>query len=954
MSNESIKRRESSLSVASYKPPNSDDYENGDWRKDNDSVKTLRGESPVSIKYTRNGDADSLKSADSGRPPSKNENELESRPNSKSSTQSHDSKNQNNLRLNSRDNSVASLEINAIASLPDNENVQTDIEDHHSHSDKVSRSSSVKSQESRPGSTDSKVVSRPLSASSKKSLESNKVENEGSLHEEVSLDGGSMKSLSEKQRSSSVNEEVVSPEHIDEIDHESASIKSNAPSSLLRNDSNISKASSRVDSAQESHTNVENSSSRPQSPQGDSKHSSRPPSSQGGSKHSSRPPSSQGGSKHSSRPPSSQGGSKHSSRPTSNTSLAEYHRPDSVISKQSLKDTTSNGSRPMSSKSNVSIQSKHSTKSSNSVIGEVDADENDLVDESNDVNEELIDQQAEGAPHSDMETNDNDPEINTDIHEGEEKAEEVEEPLIEESKAIELGSEKDDKEEDDDDIGSVHSEKVSGDATTGVTDTGPQSTTQEQDDEMALGNTNEKEGEEFPSPEEERNEMEETEVENLERDNLDLEEDEEEHEIIPSLEHSLSIPDEDKAEYTVSAPESRRNSLAEESNTFKPHLSLAEKMVPAKSLVYKKVHRGKTPYYLKNIRSTIHQTFTSNLNYDKICLPKLRNDSKGDNDSGVDESTQNSGISSSPKKNLSGGANKSTFSPNGSPLKNRSGRTTLKPLSHAPRFARSKSVPKPLSSFSFSQQQTPEPIKKVSMNKIKVGMTSSPNLKQIHSKIGSLEKAHHRPGGGNFKVESRKLDWNSSSKTNAYNKGYVPSGGEKKIEVQKLEWKAQSRIRSLDNAAHRPGGGSKKIQVHKVEWNANSKVGSNDNVKHRPGGGNVKIINQKLDINVKQGKVGSLENVKHKPGGGEKKVFNDVEYLKQMSEHSNMSSRVHSNTNSRRRESISSNRSSEDSGPTRQMTNSSVYVLPEKKPLYKPHSYQSQVARKMSPMSSGF
>ncbi|XP_071744430.1 uncharacterized protein tau isoform X3 [Lepeophtheirus salmonis] len=495
----------------------------------------------------------------------------------------------------------------------------------------------------------------------------------------------------------------------------------------------------------------------------------------------------------------------------------------------------------MSSKSNVSIQSKHSTKSSNSVIGEVDADENDLVDESNDVNEELIDQQAEGAPHSDMETNDNDPEINTDIHEGEEKqAEEVEEPLIEESKAIELGSEKDDKEEDDDDIGSVHSEKVSGDATTGVTDTGPQSTTQEQDDEMALGNTNEKEGEEFPSPEEERNEMEETEVENLERDNLDLEEDEEEHEIIPSLEHSLSIPDEDKAEYTVSAPESRRNSLAEESNTFKPHLSLAEKMVPAKSLVYKKVHRGKTPYYLKNIRSTIHQTFTSNLNYDKICLPKLRNDSKGDNDSGVDESTQNSGISSSPKKNLSGGANKSTFSPNGSPLKNRSGRTTLKPLSHAPRFARSKSVPKPLSSFSFSQQQTPEPIKKVSMNKIKVGMTSSPNLKQIHSKIGSLEKAHHRPGGGNFKVESRKLDWNSSSKTNAYNKGYVPSGGEKKIEVQKLEWKAQSRIRSLDNAAHRPGGGSKKIQVHKVEWNANSKVGSNDNVKHRPGGGNVK------------------------------------------------------------------------------------------------------------------
>merc|ERR1711962_895705 len=32
-------------------------------------------------------------------------------------------------------------------------------------------------------------------------------------------------------------------------------------------------------------------------------------------------------------------------------------------------------------------------------------------------------------------------------------------------------------------------------------------------------------------------------------------------------------------------------------------------------------------------------------------------------------------------------------------------------------------------------------------------------------------------------------------------------------------------------------------------------------------------------------KVGSMDNVKHKPAGGDKKVFNDVDYLRQMSDH---------------------------------------------------------------------
>ena len=44
-------------------------------------------------------------------------------------------------------------------------------------------------------------------------------------------------------------------------------------------------------------------------------------------------------------------------------------------------------------------------------------------------------------------------------------------------------------------------------------------------------------------------------------------------------------------------------------------------------------------------------------------------------------------------------------------------------------------------------------------------------------------------------------------------------------------------------------------------------------------------MDQKIKIKVQKGKVGSLDNVKHKPGGGDKKVFNDVEYMRQVSDH---------------------------------------------------------------------
>lgn len=65
-----------------------------------------------------------------------------------------------------------------------------------------------------------------------------------------------------------------------------------------------------------------------------------------------------------------------------------------------------------------------------------------------------------------------------------------------------------------------------------------------------------------------------------------------------------------------------------------------------------------------------------------------------------------------------------------------------------------------------------------------------------------------------------------------------------------MEWKVSSRIGSLDNAQHRPGGGKIKVANVKLEFrqNAQSKIGSKDNITHTPGGGDKKIPTQKLEF----------------------------------------------------------------------------------------------------------
>jgi microtubule-associated protein tau len=73
-------------------------------------------------------------------------------------------------------------------------------------------------------------------------------------------------------------------------------------------------------------------------------------------------------------------------------------------------------------------------------------------------------------------------------------------------------------------------------------------------------------------------------------------------------------------------------------------------------------------------------------------------------------------------------------------------------------------------------------VAEVPMNKVQVGSAPSPNLKTVRSKIGSLDNASYKPGGGKFKIENRKLDFSKTQpKIAAKNDTYVPGGGDKKV-----------------------------------------------------------------------------------------------------------------------------------------------------------------------------
>ncbi len=64
---------------------------------------------------------------------------------------------------------------------------------------------------------------------------------------------------------------------------------------------------------------------------------------------------------------------------------------------------------------------------------------------------------------------------------------------------------------------------------------------------------------------------------------------------------------------------------------------------------------------------------------------------------------------------------------------------------------------------------------------MQVGFAPSPNLKAVHSKIGSLANANYKPGGGNVKIESQKIKIEAKPRIGARNENYSPSGGDVKV-----------------------------------------------------------------------------------------------------------------------------------------------------------------------------
>uniref|UniRef100_A0ABI8AQG0 Microtubule-associated protein n=1 Tax=Felis catus TaxID=9685 RepID=A0ABI8AQG0_FELCA len=157
---------------------------------------------------------------------------------------------------------------------------------------------------------------------------------------------------------------------------------------------------------------------------------------------------------------------------------------------------------------------------------------------------------------------------------------------------------------------------------------------------------------------------------------------------------------------------------------------------------------------------------------------------------------------------------------------------------------------------------------------------STPDLKNVRSKVGSTENIKHQPGGGRAKIEkkteaaatARKPEPNAVTKTaGPIASAQKPPAGKVQIVSKKVSYShIQSKCGSKDNIKHVPGGGNVQIQNKKVDISkVSSKCGSKANIKHKPGGGDVKIESQKLNFKEKaQAKVGSLDNVGHLPAGG--------------------------------------------------------------------------------------
>lgn len=110
-------------------------------------------------------------------------------------------------------------------------------------------------------------------------------------------------------------------------------------------------------------------------------------------------------------------------------------------------------------------------------------------------------------------------------------------------------------------------------------------------------------------------------------------------------------------------------------------------------------------------------------------------------------------------------------------------------------------------------------------SKVKI-FSQKVEIRNVSSKIGSLDNANHKPAGGDVIIETKPLSWNAQSKINSLEKAknYVPNGGNIKIESHKLNWNAAAKIGSLEKAAsYQPHGGNVKIENRKLNFKAKAR-----------------------------------------------------------------------------------------------------------------------------------
>ncbi|XP_041087223.1 microtubule-associated protein tau-like isoform X3 [Polyodon spathula] len=149
-----------------------------------------------------------------------------------------------------------------------------------------------------------------------------------------------------------------------------------------------------------------------------------------------------------------------------------------------------------------------------------------------------------------------------------------------------------------------------------------------------------------------------------------------------------------------------------------------------------------------------------------------------------------------------------------SPSKSPSSRSHLPPGEATKEVKKVAVVRTPPKSPASIKNRTPEPL------------APMPDLKNVRSKIGSIDNIKHKPGGGKVQIVHKKIDVsNVSSKCGSKdNIRHKPGGGIVEIKKEKLDFKVQSKIGSLDNIGHVPGGGQKRIETHKLSFRETAKA----------------------------------------------------------------------------------------------------------------------------------